>query len=89
LKSIVSTTTRYNNEAIQATGNISDLVMSETGEMLMTYGNLWNDMQLYMVGQQVKWFEPDKFTNVILHPLALLFFRCFGILIQGEQHSAV
>jgi len=58
------------------------------GEMEMTYGNLSIDMQLYMVGQQVKWFEPEKFKNVIIRSgamhITMSFLGCTGTLMKGS-----
>ena len=57
------------------------------GELGMTYANLSIDMQLYMVGQQVKWCEPDIFKNVILRPgamhIIMSFLGCIGTLMKG------
>ena len=58
------------------------------GELGMTYANLSIDMQLYMVGQQVKWCEPERFKNVILRPGAMYiimpFLGCIGTPMKGS-----
>ena len=58
------------------------------GEVRMTYGNLSIDVHLYMVGQQVKLFEREKFKNIILRHGAMHFVKCFlgsiGTLIKGS-----
>jgi hypothetical protein len=43
-------------------------------------------MQLYMIGQQVKLFEPEKFNNVILRPgamhIIMSLLGCIGTLMK-------
>jgi hypothetical protein len=56
-------------------------------EQGMTYVNLSIDMQLYMVAQQIKWWESERFREVILHPgamhIIMSFMGCIGTLIKG------
>ena len=58
------------------------------GELGMTCANLCIGMQLYMVGQQVKWWEPDRFKDVILRPgamhIIMSFLGCIGTLMKGS-----
>ena len=58
------------------------------GERGMTCANLSIDMQLYMVGQQVKWWELDIFKDVILGPgamhIIMSFLGCIGTLVKGS-----
>ena len=69
---------------------LTSLLYMETslGELGMTCANLSIDMQLYMVGQQVKWWEPDRFKDVILRPGAMHIIMSFlgyiGTLIKGS-----
>ncbi len=52
------------------------------------YANLSIDMQLYMVAQQIKCFEPTRFDNVILRPGAMHIIMsswgCIGTLMKGS-----
>ena len=45
-------------------------------------------MQLYLVRQQIKWFEPEKFRNGILRPgamhIIMSFLGCIGTLMNGS-----
>ena len=63
------------------------------GELGMTCANLSIDMQLYMVGQQVKWWEPDRFKDVILRPgamhIMMSFLGCIGTLMKGSGLDAL
>ena len=69
---------------------LTSLLYTDTshGELGMTCANLSIDMQLYMVGQQVKWWEPDRFKDVILRPGAMYiimsFLGCIGTLMKGS-----
>ena len=69
---------------------LTSLLYTETslGELGITCANLSIDMQLYMVGQQVKWWEPDRFKDVILWPGAMHIIMSFlgyiGTLIKGS-----
>ncbi len=57
-------------------------------ELGMTYANLSIDMQLYMVAQQIKWWEPARFNEVILRPgamhIIMSFLGCIGMLMKGS-----
>ena len=46
---------------------LTSLLYMETslGELGMSCANLSIDMQLYMVGQQVKWWEPHRFSRML------------------------
>ncbi len=54
----------------------------------MTYANISIDMQLYMVAQHSKWWEPTRFDNVILRPgamhIIMSFLCCIGTLMKGS-----
>lgn len=56
-------------------------------EQGMAYANLSIDMQLYMVAQQIKWWESERFRDVILRPgamhIIMSFLRCIGTLMKG------
>ena len=47
-------------------------------EMGMLFANITVDMQLYMLAQQVKWWEPDRFHDVILRPGAMHIIMSLG-----------
>ena len=57
-------------------------------ELDMTCANLSIDMQLYMVGQQMKWWELDIFKDVILRlgamHIIMSFLGCIGTLMKGS-----
>ena len=53
------------------------------GELGMTCTNLSIDMQLYVVGQQVKWWESDRFTPGAIH-IIMSILGCIGTLIKGS-----
>ena len=60
----------------------------------MTCANLSIDMQLYLVGQQVKWWEPDRLKDVILRSgamhIIMSFLGCIGTLMKGSgQYTLV
>ena len=40
-------------------------------ELGMNYANLSIDMQLYMIAQKIKWWDPARFKDVILRPSAM------------------
>ena len=69
---------------------LTSLIYMETSldELGMTCANLSIDMQLYMVGQQVKWWEPNRFKDVILRPgamnIIMSFLGCIGTLMKGS-----
>ena len=42
----------------------------------MQYANLSVDMQLYMVGQQIKWWRPQTSRDVVLRPGAMDIITC-------------
>lgn len=54
----------------------------------MNFANLSVDMQLYIVAQQIKWSDPDRFVNVILRPgamhILMSFLGCIGQLMKGS-----
>ena len=54
----------------------------------MQYTNLSVDMQLYMVGQHIKWWRPQTFRDVVLRPgvmhIIMSFFGCIGTLMKGS-----
>ena len=57
-------------------------------ELGMSYANLSIDMQLYMVAQQVKWWDPTRFEDVIVRPgamhIIMSFLGCIGTLMKGS-----
>ncbi len=58
------------------------------GELGMSYANMAIDMQLYLVAQQIKWWEPTRFNDVILRPgamhIGMSFLGCIGALMKGS-----
>ena len=67
----------------------SMLYMTESlTEQGMTYVNLSVDMQLYMVAQQIKWSDQERFDKVILRPgamhIIMSFLGCIGYLMRGS-----
>ena len=67
----------------------SMLYMSKSlTEQGMTYINLSVDMQLYMVAQQIKWWNPQRFEKIILRPgamhIIMSFLGCIGNLMRGS-----
>ena len=67
----------------------SMLYMSECiTQQGMTYVNLSVDMQLYMVAQQIKWWNQQMFDKIILRPGAMhvitSFLGCIGNLMKGS-----
>ena len=57
-------------------------------EQGMTYTNISIDMQLYMIAQQIKWSQPERFKDVILRPgamhIIMSFLGCIGTLMKGS-----
>lgn len=55
----------------------------------MKHANLSIDLQLYMVGQQIKWWEPERFAAVILRPgamhIIMSFLGSIGTLMKGSD----
>ena len=54
----------------------------------MQYANLSVDMHLYMVAQQIKWWDPQKFRDVVLRPgamhIIMSFLGCIGTIMKGS-----
>ncbi len=54
----------------------------------MNHANISVDMQLHIVAQKIKWSEPKRFENVILHPGAMhtimSLMGCIGNLMKGS-----
>ena len=57
-------------------------------EQGMTYACISIDMQLYMVAQQIKWWEPERFKQVMIFPgamhIIMSFQGCIGTLMKGS-----
>ena len=75
--------------AHQDTALTSRLYMNKSLlDLDMQYANMCVDMQLYMVAQQIKWWDQHKFRDVVLRPgamhIIMSFLGCIGTLMKSS-----